>query len=117
MHLSVETGISFRPEARKSECAPAAQGDNRESPVADGPTSSAHQFQFRCMLNVRRRPVFLRNIALSVLLTWSAPGQGSAPPAGPDKDRAARILNDALADKNPETRKSAVESLGLTKPY
>jgi hypothetical protein len=56
-------------------------------------------------------------LALSMMLVWGAPGQTPAPSTASEKDRATQILNDALADKNPEIRKAAVQSLGLVVPY
>jgi len=61
-------------------------------------------------------------IALTLLLpcavfaqTPPAPAPAAAPPASLH-DRATTLLNDALADKNPDTRKEAVEALSfLTK--
>jgi len=51
--------------------------------------------------------------------TPPAPAPAAAPPASLH-DRATTLLNDALADKNPDTRKEAVEALSLVtlrEPY
>src|SRR5258708_37274627 len=43
-------------------------------------------------------------------------GGPPAPPPSPEENRANLILNEALANKNPDVRKQAVASLGLIGP-
>ena len=63
-----------------------------------------------------RRWVWL--LSLSVLTLW---GQSKsvgppAPPPSPEENRANLILNEGLANKNPDIRKQAVAALGLIGP-
>ena len=65
---------------------------------------------------------FLASLFLGLILT----GQhltGQTPPVAPAgasspaiEDRARGVLNEALKDKNPDTRMQAVQALGLTGP-
>jgi HEAT repeat protein len=58
----------------------------------------------------------------SLLSLWIVCGQAAEPPSSTvavmpsQQDRARGLLEDSLKDKNPDTRKHAVESLGLVSP-
>src|ERR1700688_4101562 len=57
-------------------------------------------------------------LSLGALTLW---GQSKnvgppAPPPSPEENRANLILNDGLANKNPDIRKQAVAALGLIGP-
>src|SRR6266852_4845174 len=54
-------------------------------------------------------------VVLPLLLPWVAVGQTAAVTAS-NEDRARKILADSLKDKNPDTRKHAVQALGLVGP-
>ena len=54
-------------------------------------------------------------LVLPLLLPWVAVGQTAAVTVS-NEDRARRILADSLKDKNPDTRKHAVQALGLVGP-
>ncbi len=58
---------------------------------------------------------FLPMMALAVLANSGAVAQTIPPPVSQNSlhDRASAVLNDALKDKNPDTRKQAVQALGL----
>ena len=59
-------------------------------------------------------------IAIPVLLAGAAFGQTAGSAAGSNRDRARGFLENSLKDKNPDSRKQAVQALGLVsaqEPY
>ena len=63
-----------------------------------------------------RSRVFLAFLLTAVAGAQTPPVGPAAPPKSAEEDRADVILTTALADKNPDTRKQAVASLGLIGP-
>jgi HEAT repeat protein len=60
--------------------------------------------------------VFMRSIFAVLLLLSSCFGQTSESVTPSNRDRARRFLDNSLKDKNPDTRKHAVQALGLVSP-
>ena len=60
--------------------------------------------------------VLMRTIFVVLLFLGSCFGQTSASVTPSNRDRARRFLDDSLKDKNPDTRKHAVQALGLVSP-
>ncbi len=57
----------------------------------------------------------MRTVCVVLFLLLST-GFGQTPETPSNHDRARRFLDDSLKDKNPDTRKHAVEALGLVSP-
>ena len=60
--------------------------------------------------------VIMRTIFVVLLVLGSCFGQTSEFTTPSNRDRARRFLEDSLKDKNPDTRKHAVQALGLVSP-
>ena len=58
----------------------------------------------------------MRIVFVILLLLSSAFGQTSESDTPSNQNRARRFLDDSLKDKNPDTRKHAVQALGLGQP-
>ena len=63
-----------------------------------------------------RRWVWLLSLGALTLWGQSTTVGPPAPPPSPEEDRANLILNEGLANKNPDVRKQAVAALGLIGP-
>jgi HEAT repeat protein len=61
-------------------------------------------------------PLFLTSIGFAQTPKSLPPAVGASAVAGPVQDRARSIINDSLKDSNPDTRKHAVQALGLVTP-
>ncbi len=55
-------------------------------------------------------------IAFLVLVLWAGAAFSQIPASLSTQEQARGLLENSLKDKNPDTRKHAVESLGLVSP-